>query len=77
MVLRQTEKVAREAEREATVFAALQTADYEELTVDEISRRLDGLSVQQLEQVREYEKQNKNRETLIERIDRKTRANNS
>jgi hypothetical protein len=77
MVLRQTEKVAREAEREATVFAALQTADYEELTVDEISRKLDGLSVQQLEQVREYEKQNKNRETLIERIDRKTRANNS
>src|SRR5215213_384818 len=36
MVLCQTEKAAREAEREATVFAALQTADYEELTVDEI-----------------------------------------
>jgi hypothetical protein len=75
MVLRQTEKAAREAEREATVFAALQTADYEGLTVDEISRRLDGLSVQQLEQVREYEKANKNRETLIGRIDRKIRAN--
>jgi hypothetical protein len=74
MVLRQTKKAAREAEREATVFAALQTADYEELTVDEISRRLAGLSVHQLEQLREYEKRNKNRETLIERIDRKIRA---
>jgi hypothetical protein len=31
--------------------------------------------VQQLEQVREYEKQNKDRETLIEQIDRKIRAN--
>ncbi len=47
------------------------------MTVDEISRRLDGLSVKQLEQVREYEKQNKNRETLIEQIDRKIRAKNS
>ena len=74
-VLHQTEEATKRAEREAAVFAALQTPDYEELSVDEISRRLDGLSVQQLEQVREYEKQNKDRETLIEQIDRKIRAN--
>jgi hypothetical protein len=30
--------------------------------------------VRQLEQVREFEKNNKNRETLIEQIDRKIRA---
>jgi hypothetical protein len=74
-VLHRTEEATKRAEREAAVFAALQTPDYEELSVDEISRRLDGLSVQQLEQVREYEKQNKGRETLIEQIDRKIRAN--
>jgi hypothetical protein len=44
------------------------------LTVDEISERLDGLSTEQLKQVREYEKQNKDRETLIEQIERKIRA---
>ena len=76
-VVRRTEEATKRAEREAAVFAALQTADYEGLTVDEISKRIDGLTIQQLEQVREYEKQNKNRETLIEQIERKIRAKNS
>ena len=44
-------------------------------TVDEISERLDGLSAEELKKVREYEKRNKNRETLIEQIDRRIRAN--
>jgi len=76
-VLRQAEKVTREAELRIAVLGALQTADYEELTVDEISGRLDDLSVRQLEQVREYEKNNKNRQSLIEQIDRKIRARNT
>jgi hypothetical protein len=74
-VLRQTEKLTREAELRTAVFSALNTSDYDELTVDEISKRLDGLSVEQLKEVREFEKHDKNRETLIERIDRKIRAN--
>jgi hypothetical protein len=45
------------------------------LTVDEISRRIEGLPAAELEKVREYEKNNKNRETLIEQLDRKIRAN--
>ncbi len=73
-VLRQTEKAAREAELRTAVLGALESTDYEGLTVEEISARLDGLTVRQLEQVREYEKDNKNRETLIEQIDRKIRA---
>ena len=44
---------------------------YDELSVAEISRRLDGLSAEQVQQVREYEKKNKNRESLIEQLDRK------
>jgi len=74
-VLKQAEKATREAELRTAVFGALKTADYEELTVDEISGRLDDLSVNELKKVREYEKRNKNRETLIEQIDRKIRAN--
>jgi hypothetical protein len=74
-VLRQTEKLTREAELRMAVFSALNTSDYDELTVDEISKRLDGKTVEQLKEVREFEKKNKNRETLIEQIDRKIRAN--
>jgi hypothetical protein len=74
-VLRKTEKLTREAELRSAVFGALKTADYDGLSVDEISKRLDGLSAEELKKVREYEKRNKNRETLIEQIDRKIRAN--
>ena len=74
-VLRQTEKATKDAELKAAVLGALKTANYDDLPVAEISKRLDGLSVEQLRKVREYEKQNKNRETLIEQIDRKIRAN--
>ena len=74
-VIQETEQATRRAELQTAVFAALETSDYEDLTVDDIVKKLDGLTVQQLEQVREYEKQNKNRETLIGQIDRKIKAN--
>lgn len=73
--LRQVEEATQQAELRATVLRVLKTEDYDELTVAEFSRKLDGLSVRELEQVREYEKQNKNRETLLEQIDRKIKAN--
>ena len=74
-VLRKTEKVTREAELRTAVFGALKTSDYDGLSVDDVSKRLEGLSAEELKKVREYEKRNKNRETLIEQIDRKIRAN--
>ena len=74
-VLRQTEKATKKAELRSAVFGALGTTNYDELTVDEISKRIEGLTTKELEKVREFEKQNKNRETLIEQIDRKIRAN--
>jgi hypothetical protein len=76
-VLRRTEEATRQAELKAAVFGALKTTNYEDLTVEDIVKQLDGLTIQQLEQVREYEKQNKDRETLIEQIDRKIRTKNS
>jgi hypothetical protein len=48
--------------------------NYDELTVDEISGELGNLSAEDLETVRGYEKRNKNRDTLIEQLDRKIKA---
>ena len=44
------------------------------MNVDEISGRLNGLSVEELQLVRDYEERNKGRESLLERMDRKIRA---
>src|SRR5215217_234895 len=74
-VLRQSEKATREAELRTAVFSALKSANYEKLSVAEVSRRIEGLPTQQLREVGEFEKNNKNRETLLEEIDRKIRAN--
>jgi len=76
-VLRQTEKATREAELRTAVLGAHGSANYDALTVEEVSKRIEGLPTEQLKKVREFEKNNKNRETLIEQIDRKIRANNN
>jgi hypothetical protein len=47
---------------------------YDELTVDELSARLDGLSSEDLREVRDYEERAKNRETLLEQLDRRIRS---
>ena len=48
--------------------------NYDELNVEEVKGILDGLTAAQIREVREYEKRNKNRETLIEQFDRKLKA---
>src|SRR5215216_4009946 len=47
---------------------------YDELTVEEISGHLGGLSAEELRMVRDYEERNKNRDTLLEELDRKIRS---
>jgi hypothetical protein len=49
-------------------------AGYDEMNVREIGDRLEGLFAAEIRRVREYEKRNKNRETLIEQFDRRLRA---
>ncbi len=71
--IRQTEEAARKVELQAAVLSALKTEDYNELTVEEISSKLEDLSVEDLRKVREYEKRNKDRSTLIEEIDKRLR----
>ena len=54
--------------------ASFPIASYDELNVAEISRHIDRLSAAQIREIREYEKRNKNRETLIDQFDRKLKA---
>src|SRR5215212_7093631 len=74
-VLRQTEEATREAELRANLLAALETDNYEGLNVAEVTEKLDDLSVDELKKLREFEKRTKDRESLVERIDSKIRAN--
>ena len=73
--IEQAEEVTRQAELRAIVAGALKTTDYDKLSVDEVSAKLDELSVWELEKVREYEKRGHNRQTLVGQIDQKIRAN--
>jgi dsDNA-specific endonuclease/ATPase MutS2 len=67
---------------DATVEGAEQAAeavvfpieDYDELNVEEVSGRLDDLSVKELQLVRDYEELNEKRRTLLEQMDRKIRS---
>src|SRR5919112_1077803 len=69
--------VVTQATTGAVVNGGLPIEGYDELNVNEISGRLDSLSEEELERVRDYERRNKNRDSLIEQLDRKIRANNS
>jgi hypothetical protein len=68
------EEETREVALQAAVHRSLETKNYEELNVDEVSKKLDGLSATEIKKVREYEEHNKNRETLITEIDRRLSA---
>ncbi len=56
---------------EAAVFPI---EGYDDMNVDEISKHLDDLSIEELQLVRDYEERNKRRQTLLEQMDRKIRA---
>jgi hypothetical protein len=47
---------------------------YDELNVEEVSGRLDALSTEDLREVRDYEERTKNRETILEQLDRRIRS---
>jgi hypothetical protein len=42
--------------------------------VEEVSARLDALSTEDLREVRDYEERTKNRETVLEQLDRRIRS---
>jgi hypothetical protein len=67
-------QAATERVVEASTNGGFPISGYDELNVGEVGARLDSLTVAQLKKVREYEKRNKNRETVIDQIDRKIKA---
>jgi hypothetical protein len=72
---RGAEQVAREGAVAAqSVATGVPIEDYNDLNVGEIVEQVDNLSVDELQRVRAYEQQNKDRETLLEQIDRRIKA---
>jgi hypothetical protein len=65
------EETARVIETTAPKNGSVPIANYDEKTVEEISNRLDTLSDEQLRRVKDYERRTKNRETLLQQIERR------
>jgi hypothetical protein len=47
---------------------------YDELNVEEVSARLGALTAEELREVRDHEERTKNRETILEQLDRRIRS---
>jgi hypothetical protein len=71
--MRLVETGVRNAE-EVIDTATFPISNYDQKNVEEISARLDGLSEDQIRRLRSYEKDHKNRQSLIERFDSKLRT---
>jgi hypothetical protein len=63
--------------KEGLADARFPIEGYDELTVEEVSARLDALSAEGLREVRDYEERTKNRETVLEQLDRRIRGGSS
>lgn len=48
--------------------------NYDDLNADDLLKRAGGLSVEELRVVRDYEERNKNRDTVLEQLDRRIRS---
>ncbi|CAA9459097.1 MAG: hypothetical protein AVDCRST_MAG02-1844 [uncultured Rubrobacteraceae bacterium] len=69
-----TAGAAAGAAREASDAATFPIPGYDSMTVEEIEERLGPLTDDQVRRVRDHERQNQNRKTLIDRYDQKLRA---
>ena len=63
--------------RESLRDAKFPIEGYDALTVEEVNERLGSLSVEDLREVRDYEERTKNRETILEQLDRRIRTGSS
>jgi hypothetical protein len=62
------------AARRTAEAATFPIAGYDEMNVEEISERVDALTDEQVRRLRDYERANQNRKTLMERFDSRLRA---
>jgi hypothetical protein len=65
---------ATEGAQRTAETATFPIPGYDEMNVDEISERVDALTDEQVRRLRDYERSNQNRKTLIERFDSRLRA---
>jgi hypothetical protein len=63
-----------DAASSAAETAVFPIPGYDDMNVEEASKHLGDLSVEELRLVRDYEERNKNRDTLLTQMDRKIRA---
>jgi hypothetical protein len=70
----QADQFARQASAQVAGNGELPIQDFDNLSVSEASQKLNGLSEDELKKVRAYEKQHKNRDSLVEQIDRKIKS---
>ena len=61
-------------DRSMMVATGVPIRDYDNLNVGEIVEQLENLSAEELQAARAYEQQNKDRDTLLEQIERRIKA---
>jgi hypothetical protein len=71
LVRRGTGGIVGTARRATGLGSAFPIADYEDLTAAQVAERLEGLSVAELRQVRDHERRNANRKSVLAAIDRR------
>ena len=69
-----TMDAAAEGAQRTAETATFPIVGYDEMNVEEISDRVDALTDEQVRRLRDYEKANQNRKTLIERFESRLRA---
>ncbi len=69
----QAEATAAREESQADA-EGLPIEEYDSLNVNQVTQRLGELSVEELERLRDYEAENRNRRSLLERFDRRIRV---
>ena len=65
------EDVGRRAKRVAGIAPAFPVEDYDELTAAQVTGQLDGLTPAELRKVRDYERRNANRKSVLTAVEQK------
>jgi len=71
------ERSTRENESRGQGVSGLRLEYYGSLSVDEVSEKLDEMSDEEIERLRDHEAQNQNRQTLMKRLDARIEAGSS
>jgi hypothetical protein len=68
--LGETKEAKAKAKKGQSPDRKLPIPNYSRLTIDEVAKKLDSLTDQEVKEIKSYEQKHKNRKTLLEYIDR-------